>query len=228
MNTLFALILAFTGAATAVRQPVTPAAVSTQDLNTLIDGVDKTFGSMKDFKATFIQISANSVNQSQQDEGLLYLTRDKKMRVNYEKPEKKEWVSNGKTLYTYVPANRQVTQDPVKDAMVEEMPIMFLLGRSGLRNEFQKVEEFTGVKPLFDGDRVLRLTPNRKNQDIERIDIEVNPRTFLIDRMAIRYSDKSTTEFVFMKIEINSKIPNSTFEFTPPPGVRVVKGAGSQ
>lgn len=228
MNTLFALILAFTGAATAVRQPVTPAAVSTQDLNTLIDGVDKTFGSMKDFKATFIQISANSVNQSQQDEGLLYLTRDKKMRVNYEKPEKKEWVSNGKTLYTYVPANRQVNYYPVKDAMVEEMPIMFLLGRSGLRNEFQKVEEFTGVKPLFDGDRVLRLTPNRKNQDIERIDIEVNPRTFLIDRMAIRYSDKSTTEFVFMKIEINSKIPNSTFEFTPPPGVRVVKGAGSQ
>jgi len=182
---------------------------------------------MKDFSAKFIQISTNSVNQSQQDEGLLYLTRDKKMRVNYQKPEEKYWVSNGKTLYTYVPANRQVTQDPVKDSMVEQIPIMFLLGRSGLRKEFKNFEVLTG-KPLFEGDRALRLTPNRKNQDIETIDVEVSPRTNLIDRMAIHYSDKSSTEFVFLNIEINQNVPASTFEFTPPPGIRVVQGAGIQ
>ena len=63
---------------------------------------------------------------------------------------------------------------------------------------------------------------------IEVIDIEVNPRTYLVDRMAIRYSDKSSTEFIFMQIEINSRIPDSKFEFTPPAGIRVVKGAGIQ
>ena len=226
MKTLFVLILAFAGALQALSQPAPQAAAPVKDLNTVIDGVDKAFASMKDFQARFIQISKNSVNQTQQDEGLLYLTRDKKMRAEYGKPGQpfdQLWVSNGKTLYSYVPANRQVTQDPVKDSMIEQFPIMFLLGRSGLRKEFEKVERLS-VKPLVDGDQVLRLTPYRKNSDIEKIEIEVNPRTNLVDRMTIHNSDKSSTDFAFLDIEVNRNIPASTFEFTPPPGIRVVQG----
>jgi outer membrane lipoprotein carrier protein len=183
---------------------------------------------MKDFQSSFIQISKNPLNQSQRDEGLLYLTRDKKMRVNYQKPEEKYFVSNGKTLYTYVPANRQVTQDPVKDSMVEQFPFMFLIGRSGLRKEFNKIDLKKDVKPIFEGDQVLWLTPNRKSQDIERIEIEVSPRTNLIDRMTILNTDKSSTDFAFIDIEINRNIPASTFEFTPPPGIRVIQGSGTK
>ena len=224
MKSLFALILALTSAPHPLLKPVPQAVAPVKDLNTLIDGVDKAFASMKDFKARFIQFSKNPVNQSQQDEGLLYLTRDKKMRVDYQKPEEKHFISNGKTLFTYVPANRQVTQDVVKDSMVEQFPIMFLLGRSGLRKEFKEVR-FLNVKPMFEGDQVLRLTPNRKSQDIERIEIEVNPRTNLIDRMTILNTDKSSTDFAFLEIEINRNIPASTFEFTPPQGIRVVQGS---
>jgi outer membrane lipoprotein carrier protein len=227
MKTLFALILALSGAPQPALQPVPQTTAPVKDLKTLIDGVDKAFGSMKDFSAKFIQISKDPVNQSHQDEGLLYLTRDKKMRVNYTKPEEKYWVSNGKTLFTYVPANRQVTQDPVKDSMVEQIPIMFLLGRSGLRKEFQTIKEST-VTPKFEGDRVIQLTPNRKSQDIERIDIEVSPRTNLIDRMTILFADKSSTDFLFFEIETNRNIPASTFEFTPPPGIRVIQGSSTQ
>ena len=224
MKSLFALILALTSAPHPLLKPVPQAVAPVKDLNTLIDGVDKAFASMKDFQAKFIQISKNPVNQSQQDEGLLYLTKDKKMRVDYQKPEEKHFISNGKTLFTYVPANRQVTQDVVKDSMVEQFPIMFLLGRSGLRKEFKEVR-FLNVKPMFEGDQVLRLTPNRKSQDIERIEIEVNPRTNLIDRMTILNTDKSSTDFAFLDIEINRNIPASTFEFTPPQGIRVVQGS---
>jgi len=224
MKTLFALILALSVAPQAIPRPV-PQAAAPVETNALIDGVDKTFASMKDFKAKFIQISKNSVNQSQQDEGLLYLTKDKKMRVDYQKPEEKYFVSNGKTLFTYIPANRQVTQDPVKDSMAEQFPFMFLIGRSGLRKEFQKIDRLS-QKPLLDGDQVLRLTPNRKNQDIEKIEIEVNPRSYLIDRMTILNTDKSSTDFAFLEIEINQNIPASKFEFTPPPGIRVIQGSG--
>ena len=223
MKTIFALILAIAGAPQPLPQSASPA----KDLNSLIDGVDKTFASMKDFQAKFIQISKNSVNQTQQDEGHLYLTKDKKMRVNYQKPEEKYFVSNGKTLYTYIPANRQVTQDPVKDSMVEQFPIMFLLGRSGLRKEFKKIEQLTD-KPLVTGDQILQLTPNRKSQEIEQIKIEVNPKTNLVDRKTIVNSDKSSTDFAFFDIEINSNIPASTFEFTTPPGIRVIQGSGIQ
>ncbi|HET9131870.1 MAG TPA: outer membrane lipoprotein chaperone LolA [Terriglobia bacterium] len=233
MKTIFAVILAFTGALQALPQPVPQAAAPLKDLNTLIDGVDKTFATMKDFQSRFMQISTNSVNQTQQDEGLLYLTRDKKMRVEYGKPGKpldQLWVSNGKTLYAYVPANRQVTKGSVKDSMAEQFPFMFLLGRSGLRQEFKEIRELTLAdhKPIVEGDRTLRLSPNRKTQDIERIEIEVNPRTNLIDRMTILNTDKTSTDFAFFEIETNRNLPASTFEFTPPQGVRVIEGSGIQ
>jgi outer membrane lipoprotein carrier protein len=231
MKTIFAVILAFTGALQALPQPVPQAVASSKDLNSLIDGVDKTFASMKDFQSRFIQISKNSVNQTQQDEGLLYLTRDKKMRVEYGKPGKpmdQLWVSNGKTIYVYVPANRQVTKDSVKDSTVEQFPLMFLLGRSGLRQEFKEFRELTLAdhKPIVAGDRTLRLNPKRKAQDIESIEIEVNPGTNLVDRMTIVNSDKTSTDFAFFEIETNRNIPASTFEFIPPEGVRVVEGSG--
>jgi len=232
MKTLFALILAFSGAPQPAVRPAPQAAAPVKDLNTLINGVDKAFASMKDFKASFIQISSKPLNQSQEDKGLLYLTRDKKMKVQYTssngKPEDKLFVSNGKTLYTYIPANRQATQDPVKDSMVDQIPMMFLLGRSGLKNEFNPIKDLNDRKPLFEGDRVLSLTPKRKNQDIERIEIEVNPSNSLVDRISMFFSDKSSTDFAFFNIEINRNLPASTFEFTPPPGIRVIQGSGIQ
>jgi outer membrane lipoprotein carrier protein len=223
MTTLIALILAFAGALQTSPQPAPPVT----SLPSLVDSVDRAFASMKDFSADFFQNSTNSVNQRQQDKGHLYLTKDRKMRWDYLEPEVKQWISNGKTLYTYIPANHQVIQEQVKNSMAEQIPIMFLIGRSGLRNEFQKIEE-QSTKPLFEGDRVLRLTPNRKGQGIEKIDIEVNPRTNLIDRMVILSSDKSSNELIFMNIEINTNIPASKFEFTIPPGTRVVQGSAIQ
>jgi len=227
MKTLIALILAFAATPQPFLPPVPQAAAPVKDLNALIDAVDKTFASMKDFSADFIQKSTNSVNQSQQDEGHLYLTRDRKMKLDYQKPEPKLWVSNGKTLSTYTPANRQVTQDPVKDSLAEEFPIMFLVGRAGLRKEFKEFKKLEN-KPLIEGDTVIQLIPNRKNQEIHSINIEVNPRTNFIDHMTILFTDKSSTEFVFLNIEINQNIPASTFEFTPPPGIRVVQGSTTQ
>jgi outer membrane lipoprotein-sorting protein len=103
--------------------------------------------------------------------------------------------------------------------------MMSLLGRSGLRKEFKEIG-LLSRKPSFEGDQVIGLTPNRKSQDIERIEIEVNPRTNLIDRMTILNTDKSSTDFAFFDIEINRNIPASTFEFTPPQGIRVVQGSG--
>jgi outer membrane lipoprotein-sorting protein len=71
MTKLFALILAVAGLPQAAPRPALP----TNDLNSLIAAVDKTFASMKDFSADFVQFSTNFMNQKQEDEGHLYLTK---------------------------------------------------------------------------------------------------------------------------------------------------------
>ena len=220
MIKLFALILAVAGLPQAAPRPLLPQ----NELNSLIAAVDKTFASMKDFSADFVQFSTNFLNQKQEDEGHLYLTKDRKMRWDYRKPEEKHYVTDGKTLYTYIPRSREVTRESVKESDWDQIPLMFLLGRENLKKEFPTITELTTTNPLFPGDRVLHLIPKRKLEGIASIDIEVNPRTKLIDRMIIWDMDKQSNDLIFTKIVINSNIPAETFVFKTPPGVKVIQG----
>ena len=197
------------------------AAPQTTDLPTLIERVDRNFAGMRDFSAEFIQITAFSLNRTQQDEGHLYLTKDHKMRAVYRKPEEKLFVSDGKTLYSYSPVDREVIQEKLKDSAADLTPMMALIGRADLRKEFDPISRL-GTKPLFTGDWVLRLNPIRKNENVQSIEIEVNPNSNLIDRIVVLGTDKSRNEFIFMNIEINKNIPASMFQFTPPAGTRQV------
>src|SRR5262249_30211838 len=142
-------------------------------------------------------------NRPREDEGHLYLTKDRKMRWDYRKPEEMHYVSDGKTFYTYIPRIKEVTRESVKESDADQIPLMFLLGRENLKKEFPGIQELLQTTPLFPGDRVLHLVPKRK-LDIESIDIEVNPRTNLIDRMIIWDMDKKSNDLIFMNIRINS------------------------
>jgi outer membrane lipoprotein carrier protein len=196
----------------------------TPDTSTIIDGVDRTFARMQDFSADFVQIAQDSLNQRQQEEGHLFLMRPRKMRMEYKNPEEKLFVSTGKNVYWYVPMDRQVQVDKVKDALDDRIPLMFLVGRSNLRGEFK---EFTRVstKPVMEGAVVISMKPKRKT-DLKELIIEVDPKTYQLRRLALTHDDGSHSEFRFSNIRLNAKLNPSLFEFTPPPGVRIVEGIG--
>src|SRR5262245_16976661 len=131
------------------------------DINTVIDGVDRTFARMQDFSADFVQIAQDSLNQRQQEEGHLYLMRPRKMRMEYKNPEEKLFVSTGKKIYWYLPLDRQVQVDKVADSLDDRIPLMFLVGRSNLRGEFERFTSLS-TKPVFEGSMVISMTPKRK------------------------------------------------------------------
>jgi outer membrane lipoprotein carrier protein len=193
------------------------------DTNAVIDGLDRTFTRMQDFSADFVQIAQDSLNQRQQEEGHLYLMRPRKMRMEYKNPEEKLFVSNGKNVYWYVPMDRQVQIDKVKDALDDRIPLMFLVGRS-LRGEFEKFTALS-TKPVMEGAVVISMTPKRKT-DLKELIIEVDPKTYQLRRLALTHDDGSHSEFRFSNIRLNAKLNPSLFEFTPPPGVRIVEGIG--
>jgi outer membrane lipoprotein carrier protein len=205
-------------------QSAQPAAPPRQDTSAIIDGVDRTFARMQDFSADFVQIAQDSLNQRQQEEGHLYLMRPRKMRMEYKNPEEKLFVSTGKNVYWYVPMDRQVQVDKVKDALDDRIPLMFLVGRSNLRGEFEKFEALS-TKPVMDGAVVISMTPKKKT-DLKQLIIEVDPRTYHLRRLALTHDDGSHSEFRFSNIRLNARLNPSLFEFTPPPGVRIVEGIG--
>ena len=193
-------------------------------LNDVIAGVDRSFAQMSDFSSDFVQISKDVLNRKQEAAGHLYLKRDRMARWEYTNPEEQLFVSNGKTVYFYVPADKQVNKEGVKDTFDDRMPLMFLLGRSNLRNEFSQFAELS-TKPFLAGTRVVRMTPKRKT-DLKELVMEVDPQNFQIRRLLLDHEDGSHTEFVFSNIRTNTGLKTSLFDFKVPPGVRVVEGFG--
>src|SRR5215471_21406288 len=205
---------------------VLPAAAPPQkvDADSLATGVDRTFARMRDLSADFVQISHDDLKPKQQESGHLYLMKGGKMRWEYQKPADKLFVTDGKTVYFFDPASRQVNKDQVKNIGDERLPLMFLLGRSGLRNEFNPIY-LDPRKPAVDGTRVLRLIPKRKGA-IRAIEIEVDPSRYLIRRLVVDKSEQGTDEFTFSNIVTDSNLPSSQFDFKVPPGVEVINGFG--
>jgi outer membrane lipoprotein carrier protein len=191
----------------------------------LVHGVERLFAQMSDFDADFVQIDQNPLNRKHQASGHLYLMKPRKMRWEYKSPDEEYFVSNGKTVYFYAPADRQVNTEPVKETFDERMPLMFLVGKSNLSNEFSSFEGVSDAKPFLEGTKVIRMYPKRKT-DIKAVVMEVDPANYQIRRLILDHTDGSQSDFIFSNIRTNTGLKSGFFDFKIPAGVQVVQGIG--
>ncbi|HLH31768.1 MAG TPA: outer membrane lipoprotein chaperone LolA [Terriglobia bacterium] len=166
----------------------------------------------------------NLLNRKHEASGHLYLMKPRKMRWDYKRPEEEQFVSDGKTIYFYVPAEHQVSKEPMKETFDDRMPLAFLLGRSDLRSEFTQFE-LLNTKPFLEGTMVVRMYPKRKT-DIKDVVMEVYPANYQIRRLLLSHTDGSQRDFYFSNIRTNNRIKGDIFEFKVPAGVQVVQGIG--
>ncbi len=145
-------------------------------------------------------------------------------RWEYTSPEEQLFVSDGKTVYFYVPSDKQVNREAVKDTFDDRIPLMFLLGRSNLADEFKNFE-LLNTQPFLAGTKVVRMTPKRKT-DLKELIMEVDPQNFQIRRLVLDHNDGSHSEFIFSNIRTNTGLKATLFDFKVPPGVQIVEGIG--
>ena len=111
-----------------------------------------------------------------------------KFRWQYDQPTTQEIVSDGKTLWVYLPENNQVIQSDI--AMVNQArqndPMTFLTGLGNLSRDFQI--SWATPNNDVDGNYVLELTPRRVSSLINRLVI-------VVDRYAVEaYQNRGKTE----------------------------------
>ncbi len=193
-------------------------------LGDVVNGVDRLFAQMKDFSADFVQIDQISLNRNEQGAGHVYLMRPKMARYEYTSPEERLFVSDGKMVYFYIPADRQVRMDQLKEAIDDRIPLMFLVGRSNLRDEFERFETLP-VKPQIEGTMVIQMYPKRKT-DLTELVMEVEPQSYLIRRLVLTHANGSRTDLRFSNIRVNSGLKPSLFNFKIPEGTKVREGIG--
>jgi len=177
--------------------------------------IQKRYDFVKTFKAKFVQRAHIKImGQSQESQGDVYIKKPGKMKWTYNDPDPMVLVSNNKTLWLYLPEDRQVTKTLIKDVYTDNTPALFLSGHGKLADSF----EVTGVT-REPGKITINLVPKQKGQGLQRLTLFADNKNYQITGSKVYDELGNQTEILFSQIEINPEFPGDLFDFEIPPGV---------
>lgn len=155
----------------------------------------------------------------------------------YQEPSEQEIVSDGRTMWVYLPESRQVIESDLtlvnRGGTVN--PVTFLAGLGNLSRDFF----ISYAIPNTDskGNYILDLRPKQSSQLIRNLQIvvdrdaaqeQVNPTDrvyFPILSTIVTDPSDNQTIIEFSNIRVNRGLSRADFRFIQPPGVEVVKPA---
>ncbi len=172
----------------------------------------------QDLTARFVQSYRSGIlGREVVERGLVRIKRPGRMLWEYKDPEKKTFVSDGRTCYFYVPADRQVI---VRDQDEERgVAARLLSGKGGLLQEFEARLE----TPPSEGVFRVRLSPRAADPEIEVLLVDVEP-SGLLRGIQVQDAQGNRSQFRFDDVRENTGLPDRLFRFEIPPGVDVVRG----
>jgi outer membrane lipoprotein carrier protein len=171
-----------------------------------------------DLTARFVQTYRSSlIGREIVERGVVSIKQPGRMRWEYQRPEKKTFVSDGKTFYFYVPADRQVIiRDQAGDRGV---PALLLSGQGDLLQQFEAGME---TAPAAGRSR-LRLVPRKADPEIEKVLVDVDEAA-RIRSIQVFDAQGNVSRFDFDDIRENVGLKDRLFRFDIPNGVEVVSG----
>ena len=199
-----------------------------QDPTALTAKVQQRYNAIKDFQGDFVQTYEGGVLRTRTTErGTVAIKRPGRMRFTYTKPERKEFVSDGKRLYTHLVADKQVIVSPAPDPSEGSIPALFLAGQSDLPRDY--VATFTPLPGAAPGLITLKLVPRKPHADYDALGIGIDPNTYQIQFLTALDKQGGRSSFSFSNLKENRGLSDKDFEFRIPRGVDVVtNGTRSQ
>ncbi len=237
--------------------PLSQATAASVRLRDVIETLERPFRAdtpaaekIRDFRGEFFQESRiASLDQVQRGRGYVTVRFDRNtgvrrvpltlFRWEYTQPNNQEIVSDGRTLWVYLPENRQVIQSDIEltRQVSQEDPMTFLTGLGNLSRDF--LISWAEPNRDVDGNWILSLRPRRASSLIREMKLVVdkeavndfvrNSRTgrfFPILSSYVTDPNGNTTLIEFSDLRINRGVSDLTFRFIVPAGVEVVRSTG--
>jgi outer membrane lipoprotein carrier protein len=220
----FVLALLLAPAVLLSRPPATTAqAPSSRTATDLAQALQRKYDGIRDFSADFIQRYRGGVLRREAVErGTLLVKKPGRMRWDYQAPERKLFVSDGATLYSYLPEDRQVMVSAVPDDASASTPALFLAGRGSLTRDFDVsfTEAPSGVAA---NSQALKLVPRTPQADYESLVLSVDPATFALRGLVALDLQGGTSSFTFTNLRENIGLADRQFIFEIPRGVEIIR-----
>jgi outer membrane lipoprotein carrier protein len=176
------------------------------------------YNKVRDFTADFTQHFRGAVlRQSITERGHVRIKKPGRMDWVYTSPEKKEIVSDGAMIYTYIAADKSV--------FVSEMPpddqaptaLLFLTGRGDLVRDFRPA--LPATQPA--GGWQLDLTPKTSQAEFTSLSLVVDPQTLVLRAVTSTDAQGGVSTFEFSNLRENTGLSDNQFTFKIPKGAEI-------
>jgi outer membrane lipoprotein-sorting protein len=192
-------------------------------------------------RGVFLERYSEGQRQVRVESGTVYFQRPGQMRWEYDSPEPKLFLVDGKTTWFYVPYDHTVTKVPVRESSDWRTPFMLLMGKTDLARLCSRVE-LISQRGIPSGHAVLRclpreakeprpaansrspqpeFTPGKAPTDVL---LEIDASTGELARIEIREQGGIDLEYRFGNWQTDVSLPKELFHFQVPAGVAIVDG----
>src|SRR5262245_57414188 len=135
-----------------------------QSVHEIAASLQKKYDAVKDFTADFEHTYEGGVLRKRVTEkGTVQIKKPGMMRWLYKEPQRKEFVSDGRRVYVYLPADKQVMVDRVPQEDEATSAVLFLAGKGNLTRDFT-ITQVPGAPPDAYG---LKLLPKVTDHDYD-------------------------------------------------------------
>ncbi len=209
---LFGLLVAAAAGVQAQNRPA-PEALATS--------LQQRYRGIRDFSASFVHTYRGGVLRTQtREQGTVAVKKPGMMKFVYTSPEKKEFVSDGRKVYSYIPDDKQVIVASVPPEDQATTPALFLAGKGDIARDFTAAYVDSGLA----GTLGLKLTPRRQEPEYEYFVLAVDPSTLQWRALTTRDRQGGESTLTFSNLKENQGIPDKEFAFRIPRGVDVIDG----
>jgi outer membrane lipoprotein-sorting protein len=191
--------------------------VSINDIKKIM--ADK-FATIEDYTADFEWVNGN-VNYY----GRIQYKKPDKILLNFEEPEEQVIVSNGVSLYIYLPSLKIVAQQALKED--SESTILTTASESGL---VKLLDEYSfsfydiSLPQAFKNMTAYHLTLNQNSAKVgfKKMDLWVSDTGLILQSSGSSQSGTNVS-LTFLNIKLNTELPDYIFDFEVPTDAQIIR-----
>lgn len=202
-----------------------PAQQPAQSAEALAKALQQRYERIRDFTADFTQVYRGGTLRTQtREQGTVSVRKPGMMRWTYTKPDKKEFVSDGRKLYMYYPSDKQVFVSDVPADDQASTGAMFLAGRGEVTRDFtaSRVDK-PGAATVS-----LKLTPRKPQPEYQYLVVDLDAATLQIRGLTTLDRLGGENTLAFANLKENTGVAEKEFVFRIPRGVTVTANAPSR
>lgn len=181
----------------------------------LVDRIEARYRQSESLEAKFTQETYIEIlNRKENRSGRLYMTKDK-FRIDYTQPSEQSYIYDGKTLWIYTPAYKEVEIYENASARISREALTFLSGLNTLREEFRIPET-----RKHDTLSTLTLVPKDPQSGFTKIELSVAQSSLDIKKATLWPKQGNRTDYQFVDVTSDKEIEESLFTFKRPRDVK--------